>query len=68
MSLDVQRKKAKSPCIGVCVIDPASTLCRGCLRRIDEIACWRDADEDLRQSILDRLALRRLGSPAAAPA
>ena len=27
----------ESPCIDVCVIDPQSRLCKGCLRSIDEI-------------------------------
>ena len=32
-----------SPCIKVCVIDPASGLCTGCWRSLDEIAAWRAA-------------------------
>ena len=29
-----------SPCISVCRMDPASGLCQGCLRTIDEIVAW----------------------------
>ena len=29
-----------SPCIGVCLIDPKTNLCLGCLRSSDEIAIW----------------------------
>jgi uncharacterized protein len=29
-----------SPCISVCTINPASQLCDGCLRTLDEIADW----------------------------
>ncbi|WP_103173389.1 DUF1289 domain-containing protein [Paracoccus sp. SY] len=28
----------ESPCIKVCVIDPATRLCTGCWRSLDEIA------------------------------
>lgn len=48
-----------SPCIGVCEIDAASGLCRGCLRRGDEIAVWRDASDDHRRAILRRIDERR---------
>ena len=33
-----------SPCIGVCLIDPKSNLCLGCLRSSDEIAIWPQID------------------------
>jgi uncharacterized protein len=29
-----------SPCLSVCRMDPASELCHGCLRTLDEIAAW----------------------------
>ena len=29
-----------SPCNKVCVMDPASGLCKGCFRTLDEIARW----------------------------
>jgi predicted Fe-S protein YdhL (DUF1289 family) len=29
-----------SPCISICTINPASQLCEGCLRTLDEIADW----------------------------
>jgi uncharacterized protein len=29
-----------SPCNSICRIDPASGLCEGCLRTLDEIAGW----------------------------
>lgn len=34
-----------SPCIQVCNIDPASSLCQGCGRTLDEIACWGSMTE-----------------------
>jgi predicted Fe-S protein YdhL (DUF1289 family) len=34
-----------SPCMSVCQMDEASGLCQGCLRTIDEIRAWGNADE-----------------------
>ncbi len=48
-----------SPCIGICLMDPATRLCRGCLRHISEIAAWYDASAAEKQAILDRIAARR---------
>ncbi|MBK8175176.1 MAG: DUF1289 domain-containing protein [Rhodospirillales bacterium] len=48
-----------SPCVGVCRLDDFTNLCRGCLRTIDEIAAWRDAGDDIRQQILQRIAARK---------
>ena len=51
--------KLVSPCIGICLMDPATRTCRGCLRTIDEIAGWYDASVAQREAILSRLAARR---------
>jgi predicted Fe-S protein YdhL (DUF1289 family) len=48
-----------SPCVGICLIDPASRRCRGCLRDIDEIATWYGASAAEKRAILARLAERR---------
>ncbi len=48
-----------SPCVGICLIDPATRCCRGCLRYIDEIATWYDASAAEKRAILARLAERR---------
>lgn len=40
-----------SPCIKLCVIEPASGWCLGCGRTIDEIIAWGSLGES------DRLAL-----------
>jgi len=52
---------AASPCIAVCRLDPASGLCVGCGRSIDEIAGWPDLDEAARRRILERLRGRATG-------
>ena len=41
-----------SPCNGVCVLDPATGWCRGCLRTIEEIGGWRTLSEAQRQAVM----------------
>ena len=48
-----------SPCLGICLMDPATRTCRGCLRTIDEIAGWYDASAAEKQAILAHLSSRR---------
>ena len=48
-----------SPCLGICLMDPATRLCRGCLRRVEEIAAWYDATVAEKHAILARIAERR---------
>lgn len=54
---------ASTPCIKVCVIDPASKLCEGCGRTLVEIAQWGRLSEAERLAIMaalpKRLAERR---------
>ena len=47
-----------SPCLGICLMDPATRQCRGCLRTVDEIARWYDASPDEKRAILAALAER----------
>ena len=48
-----------SPCIGICLMDPATRTCRGCLRTIEEIAGWYTANPAEKRAILGRLQERR---------
>lgn len=48
-----------TPCIKVCVIDPASKLCEGCGRTLAEIAQWSRLSEAERQAIMAELPKRR---------
>ena len=48
-----------SPCLGICLMDPATRMCRGCLRTVAEIAAWYDAGPAEKRAIVARLALRR---------
>ncbi len=51
-----------SPCLGICLMDPATRMCRFCLRTIDEIRGWYDASAADKRAILERLAARRAGA------
>ncbi|MDO5646740.1 DUF1289 domain-containing protein [Paracoccus sp. (in: a-proteobacteria)] len=48
-----------SPCINVCRIEPASGLCIGCWRSLDEITAWRDLTDDQRRDIIEAVDQRR---------
>jgi len=40
-------------------MNAASGLCEGCLRTIDEIACWSVYDDQTRRAVLAALPARR---------
>ena len=48
-----------SPCINICTLDPASGLCAGCYRTLDEIAAWGALDDTARRAVLAELPGRR---------
>jgi predicted Fe-S protein YdhL (DUF1289 family) len=48
-----------TPCIKVCVIDPASGLCTGCGRTLAEIATWGGLEHAERRRIMAELPGRR---------
>jgi hypothetical protein len=47
-----------SPCNRVCVMHPASRICIGCGRSLDEIARWAALGEAERLAIMARLPAR----------
>jgi hypothetical protein len=49
----------ETPCIKVCVLDPASGLCQGCGRSLDEIARWGTMSGEERRRIMEELEGRR---------
>jgi len=51
-----------SPCIGICLMDPRTKQCRGCLRTTAEIAAWYEANPAEKRAILARLDHRRRGT------
>ncbi|MES2743171.1 MAG: DUF1289 domain-containing protein [Pseudomonadota bacterium] len=47
-----------SPCIGLCTMDRGSGLCQGCLRTIDEIVAWRQADDAYKLAVWAEIGRR----------
>jgi predicted Fe-S protein YdhL (DUF1289 family) len=50
-----RRAEVESPCIKVCVIEPQSRLCTGCLRSLDEIAGWGRMSPEARAAVMAEL-------------
>ncbi|HTQ33900.1 MAG TPA: DUF1289 domain-containing protein [Stellaceae bacterium] len=48
-----------SPCLGICIMDPRTRQCRGCLRTVEEIAHWYEASPAEKRAMLAVLATRR---------
>ncbi|WMW80472.1 DUF1289 domain-containing protein [Undibacterium cyanobacteriorum] len=44
-----------SPCTKVCKISPATSLCLGCGRTLDEIAAWSRATDEYKLRVWARL-------------
>ena len=66
-----KRAEVESPCIKICVIEPTSRLCTGCLRSIDEIGAWSRLSAEARKAVMDdlpdrtKLITKRRGGRAA---
>lgn len=56
-----------SPCISVCRMSPATGLCEGCRRTIDEIAAWSRMEDPEKRAVWALIDERRarLGMPQA---
>jgi len=52
-------KAIATPCIKVCVVDGASSLCLGCYRTLSEIGGWSALDDGERAAIMADLPTRR---------
>ena len=48
-----------TPCVKVCVVDGASSLCLGCFRTLSEIAGWSRLTDDERAAVMTDLPSRR---------
>jgi predicted Fe-S protein YdhL (DUF1289 family) len=48
-----------SPCVRVCAMDPATQLCRGCFRTLEEIAGWPSYTEAQKAEVWRRIGERR---------
>lgn len=49
----------KTPCVKVCVVDGASSLCLGCFRTLQEIAEWGRLSDAQREAVMAELPSRR---------
>lgn len=48
-----------SPCLGICIMDPRTRQCRGCLRTVEEIARWYEATPAEKRALIATLEARR---------
>jgi predicted Fe-S protein YdhL (DUF1289 family) len=48
-----------SPCVAVCIMDPATGFCRGCWRSIGEIAGWLDFSPEEKRRVVADAATRK---------
>ena len=46
-----------SPCRQLCALDPATRICTGCGRTLDEIARWSSMSDAERAAVAARLSL-----------
>ncbi len=47
-----------SPCMSVCQMNAGSGLCRGCLRTLNEITAWGNADERYKRQVWEAIGAR----------
>jgi predicted Fe-S protein YdhL (DUF1289 family) len=53
-----QQTPVPSPCINICRMVPATGLCEGCMRTIDEIVAWGRADDDYKRAVWTEIRRR----------
>lgn len=61
------RAAIATPCVRVCIIEPASGLCIGCGRSMREIGAWTSYSHDARTAIMAVLPARLERLKASAP-
>jgi len=47
-----------SPCMSVCQMDASTGLCQGCLRTLDEIGLWGNADDAFKRIVWAKIEER----------
>lgn len=52
-------RPAVTPCVKVCIVDGASSLCLGCFRTLNEIGSWSALTDEQRADIMAELPDRR---------
>lgn len=53
-----QRDEIESPCVKLCQIHPATRLCLGCARSLEEIGGWSQMSAEERRAIMAELPNR----------
>ena len=53
-----QGDEVPSPCVSICKMDPASELCEGCFRTLDEIALWGRMEDRSKREVWKQIGLR----------
>jgi len=48
-----------SPCNNICRMNPATAVCEGCYRTLDEIAAWSGLSHEEKRAVLAQLPARR---------
>lgn len=59
MNSSAPPRSIATPCVKVCVVDGASSLCLGCYRTLAEIGGWSGLTEAERAAIMAELPSRR---------
>ena len=59
VTLTEQDEEVASPCVDVCKMNPATGLCEGCQRSIDEIASWSVYSAAEKRAVLAQLPARK---------
>ena len=54
-----------SPCVAVCIMDPATGFCRGCYRSIGEIAGWLDFTPAEKRRVVADAGARKVAAETA---
>jgi len=55
-----------SPCVSICVMNPVTGWCEGCLRSLTEIGDWADADDAAKRQVWRTIGERILTAENAA--
>ena len=56
---EARPEEVASPCTNVCRMNPATGLCEGCFRTLDEIAAWSAMANVEKRAVLSKLPQRR---------
>ena len=51
--------RIQSPCVSICVVDPATRQCTGCYRTLKEIASWSRFTVEERADVMNDLQARK---------